>query len=1618
MSKQTCTPSRIFGGNWNQYLFLGCSVMNIQASAGFNQQESSVTVTIVQDPCAAPDDRPKYYWDQNLIQRTTKAADPGFTAPNVGSPAYLRVEDWEFSGIIQSYSQINNDSGNPTYEVVLVDPRQILAGTQVIIGDYAGGVVGTPNVLNAYGFAEAYAGMFCPYRNVLGANFGSPAGGFGGAALNDNGMRWNVIKDSVSLMVSAIPVQASKFSAYGRIVYIGSANPGYGSMKADFIDVTVPVAFPQQTPYQALYFIDLSEMPYSPPQYRISGTNIPLLDLISTVCEDAGADFYIELVPARIGSQIIKVIKIRVVYRGSQPTLGQIEAFVNSTGNVVTKTIGRELRNETTSQFLIGGAVESIFQADEETLTELEVIKEDEDIIVPFWGVDQNNNIIPTIYDDDGKLSFTINLNSLNTLLYSPLNIDTATITEYELQAALTGQDAWVAVASAIPTDLGGALQLAGTLDSRRILNVLNNVGFPHHLVVPGRNAGGGVVNFADLQNESNKLKDLETIYNFVLTYARDYYGKKFAVRVPFTCARIDDESFQTQTTESPSDGGWTEHPNVIGLANPGLMDFFKDDSGRIMPFVRYDTERIEISNIAEEDYFLVEENLFLKASNLFDEFVYDDYARRKSPYVAIELASPILQKLDNQDFNRTMLFAQRFFTTINNARVALGIPGAVAAPNMNDILKNCGKSLLHLGITSEFLRPDAAAIPIRSNVLTYGPWTSPGPVGQTNIEKDDGLVPWEYGSVKAMDAAGFTKAVQGVTHMQVGEMGSVTVPGYPGISLGAELRSGGTTALENRSVTSNNLADSINGGSTLTERGKWDASSGSPPSTSPKSGDYWTVSKSGTTSLDGTSNWSQNNRIVYRQGRWEQQLSPTTAFISLGGSAWTGSFGPNITGITIDIGEQGLTTTYNMRTYTPKFGRFSKQNADRLQDYAQVINNVSKRARIAALTEIKIQNNRRLNESRLVSDRVGNPFAIFAPSPPGVLIGQMVTTEADKKSTAVQVIKHTELISELEKYESKAMMSLDGLLRPVSKGGSGGLPRFTRFEVGCLRNVPVPPEPPLTAYSPTGITQDILNPWQSGHDIDILARGDEVPDNLSIPLDNYAYTDDYRGLALKGPLLLTQPGFDVQGKPIPNMVDDEGAASSGTFKNNKLKDAFLTDVMSKPHTWPVAPVDLRLDRKRGVWVSPQPYRQIVKVKMSGTVIGGSDAGAEGIIQDGNSIEDADGKVITKTIDVFSDISGIDAHAGDMVRAIYDEVKCRYFILSSSSNNNQQIRLAKALEPSQSHVGKKYDLVRCQVCQNTDGLIANQSPEYVDIKLLKHHTTSIQGADDENGNPGPDEYNSVAHMHDIRPGDVILFTTIRESSTASGTSGTFQQTHIAMSDYSHEHSIFFGKATQNSLGPNFPNFNVSVKTPDGETQNLINQIPVRNRLRQPIMTNDCCYIYRHKVLFNSIEPEFWLLQGVFAPVCLVTDIAIRTVPLPTTFGRIDGTEINNNANGNNGLFVYGYSTTALSRNLEFTIQDITLYTESAYQYTGINRAQTTVQFIMDTDVMTNCCSSSYSPGAGVTTGSKNDNVRTYYSIDFESFALRTACDIDSNIWLHQSDEEADLCNPLDVTFSE
>jgi hypothetical protein len=519
-------------------------------------------------------------------------------------------------------------------------------------------------------------------------------------------------------------------------------------------------------------------------------------------------------------------------------------------------------------------------------------------------------------------------------------------------------------------------------------------------------------------------------------------------------------------------------------------------------------------------------------------------------------------------------------------------------------------------GFMPSCVLPSAAAIPMRSNIRTYGPYTSSNFAssgGGTNVEKNTDLSPWTYNGWAGLHNAGITMANSQIADLYRTETGSATIPGYPDSSL--------------------------------------------------------------------------------------QFLGAALS-----------SVGACLTDLNFSYGSSGVTTSYQFKTYTPKAGSLTRQTLERLK----------------TVSKYRSEQIRALRSQQIDVNRVGRKLTRFAKASAATISRKTENDKGARKQASLQRLligsstpweelpeggRTTRLVvgtSDLRKsvaemrfdFGKKAYMSLDGFFSPVSKAGSGGLSSYASYSGGHSTAAAQPPmkkQDGATLYN-LSIDRGHLDPLtgpgaghyidggttKSGHTIEIVGRGDEVASQGVLSStkrvsDTGRYSGDYRFFALRGPLVLQQWGYDTDGKPVPNAVDIEADAVSGNFKRDQLKDEFMPNWLAKSHTWPVAPIDLRFDRKRGVWTAP-PQLNMLTVTLKTKLERYGSATAEVSTQYLPSVFDKDGNRITNTnIQVF-DRLGQSLAAGSKIHVQYDTVNNQYFSLGggdgSSGSEIVRFRLA------------------------------------------------------------------------------------------------------------------------------------------------------------------------------------------------------------------------------------------------------------------------------------------------------------------------------------------------------
>jgi hypothetical protein len=354
--------------------------------------------------------------------------------------------------------------------------------------------------------------------------------------------------------------------------------------------------------------------------------------------------------------------------------------------------------------------------------------------------------------------------------------------------------------------------------------------------------------------------------------------------------------------------------------------------------------------------------------------------------------------------------------------------------------------------------------------------------------------------------------------------------------------------------------------------------------------------------------------------------------------------------------------------------------------------------------------------------------------------MGEIYNWQNNGQRTVVGTSTLDDSIAEMVyKFEEKAYMSLDGLFGPISKKGDGNLPRYASFDAGCHKASPENPNPPFAIDSGNEsasndlneynleITQQYLDPLTNkfdedehhhtgggrGHVIDLVGKGSDVPQEGLITNfynldDENRYSEDYRFLGMRGPLLLHSWGYDTQGKPIPNEADIENETKTGKFKTENLKDKFMSDWLGKPASWPVAPVDFRFDRKRGVWVTPPGYKVVVielkeKLEPYGTAKAklinkdtekNKEFGPKLFDKDGQEVkatEEEDTKAIVNVVDRL----GQKYSSGTRAYSYYDTFSCEYIILEAKQKQSIRFRIidlceSAPVEPDYGDMWTKY----------------------------------------------------------------------------------------------------------------------------------------------------------------------------------------------------------------------------------------------------------------------------------------------------------------------------------------
>lgn len=997
-----------------QQTFLGASIRYFNCSVGWGTQTSTFEAGLIEDHRNGDD----------------------FNPPDIGAPAYFDYDGWKFGGILKSYNRQYDQGGAPVISVQLEDPRELLDGVKLILQDYSGPTYNVPNLYNIYGYLETVYG-------------------FGGSQSNDSGIPWTLIRDALYQLQLTTPI-------YFR---------GHYYICAPFIGGDI-----------------------IPSYYRIGSECISILDFINDVCSAAVCDYHVSLYewsnPLSIATNFISV---NLVNRRTPPQLGKIDEFVSSVAGAVSKRQGYELQNETTSKFVIGGKLNNLYFQEQANTGNNKPKKRDtyyDDVISPFWGYDCYDNLIIGVGDFNGptgkEYQFNIDGRPIYIQTGIPFLINYPTDLA-EMRAANAGLEAWEAflwffndVEGSIHKGKAEILGLTGSLN-RELMAALSDAKKTGVLPPVTRAISASAIERVNILNShalhEKQQKLNEKIYNFVNTYASEYYGKKFMVRIPFVLGKVTPETNEIVLSLEPTATAYLEEAQWSSAYQAGYLPYnpekFTDADNKIYSYARfsrmqptededgnpvdikcrYGLERLSLDSFILDQYpnlslGEMRENLFVKCT-INPKLVFLNKYTLFSPRVVIELDAPISDNLDyDRVFNSALLDELKIFLTdetsvLTEAQVDEYITKQSAVG---------GGELFWKAKDANLQIPDMVAVTLQSNILTYGPWYASGKEGKVEFEKDESLVPWNYGGFDNMNLAGWSRVNDAYTGQQVNETGTVEFPGVPSIQLGNEL---------------------------LTS-------------------------------------------------------------------------GPIITDINVNVSDGGVTTTYNMATWSYQFGTLGKYNVDRLSRFSQTIQKQRKAFRQLFgykdplyITAIEQDYGQTIEKTEGASSTLFMGDVIVEGSGNTLTVKTSVTTGSSKT-----------MISTLDddSYATKAGMSFDGMFAPYTThpGSSDYSSHLPRFE-----------SPAEGASSPTSVD---LNPYGDGGIAFAMPESEKIPDNMSTEITNY--DGDVKGIGLKAPVVVTGWGYDTNGNPVPTGVDG----------------GFITNYKKRADLWKTGPLDIRWDDTRKVW--------------------------------------------------------------------------------------------------------------------------------------------------------------------------------------------------------------------------------------------------------------------------------------------------------------------------------------------------------------------------------------------------------------------------------------------------
>lgn len=1036
-----------------------------------------------------------------------------FSPTPVGLSASVAFGSMTFTGLVQTYVRSDSDNGFSVFQVVLEDPRDILDGAKVILSDYLGSTLNIPNLYNIYGYYEQAA--------------------FGSSEINEAGMPWEKIR-------SALQVLTNSVGDFGNpLIYKGQ-----------------------------LYVLDLSNIPVPPSDYRFSGNDTNILQMIGDVCSDIGCDFFVQFV---YGTNIIRPV---IIDRRLPFANNLLADYVNNkvlSGECINSSIGIENRNENCSTFILGGQQTYTYQVGES---------------LQYFGQDINNIPITaarTNPSDPWTLSATLNALEVRDII----SATTYECNILEMSCASHSKASWLTYIAnnkpAVANVIGASNQIGPALAPFNAQQANLNAAWFN---LQGDNA----VRMADAIAAETYTWKSQRLYEFVLRHHDQYVGKKYLVPVRFLQQKIEPESLQVSYSDNVVSAGYSLR-TPLGL-HASFASLFGPDNNLYEPFVRYDpSNKLEVETATNTWTFDPANGSPTFQPSLFTGFNSQIFAFNLAPAASAQGSAFTLTVSDSTNGvnacsvigtgthsnifqfssaeNGAAIYLCNFVINVNNgdyiltvevAKMKDGDPDFYNILNTNVITFTLREVASVTNLTGLF---DLSRVPIENYVLddsSFGAFVkasvedkyyykSSVPYVLVDIPNPPHLTPttgWGPDVNVALQpfglGGGFADALERVNHNWAA----------------------GTMSNKVRYLPVAPISFCIPMQSNLYCYGPWYAAGAYGKVTYLKDNSLTPWNCGGFANMDAIAQAKVLSSISFQQESESGYFTLVGEPIFNMGDVIVG--GPTITNLEITASEQGIITTYRCNTFTNRFGVPSKSAAEKLMRISRSGDDLRKEIRRVSNDVIQKTVSLRNSGTQFVQQQLVNGLA---PGERAHTAATVITFYSDESNVTGERFIQGGIVpmdeaaiswraNDVGLFSNTASCSLDGLFRPASTAFDPvDIAHYTEPNINYTR----------------ALTSVLLDPFLDGNDIGVLIKGNDIASfDGNNNLNGGFGSNAQRPVVLRGPLVISGWGYSVDDCYVPNEHVDT------------LDGDMLSGYLRKAQHWPTGPLEVLWDGERGVW--------------------------------------------------------------------------------------------------------------------------------------------------------------------------------------------------------------------------------------------------------------------------------------------------------------------------------------------------------------------------------------------------------------------------------------------------